>query len=208
MLLDAMTYPGGASVLLWRLDEDAPQLLALCRESGIQVEDLLDVPPKRQREQAATRLLLRQAFGLPVTLSHTPKGAPCVDGIDVNVSITHTPQLVALAWSEDGAVGVDAEAIDRRQVLRVRHKFLNAGEQRFIDADDLVAHIIAWTAKEAVIKATRDNTINWTDGICLEPFTVGDSCTGMVAHCNGKCYDLTSRLLAGHCVTLAMPHVG
>ena len=161
-----------ASLFYLRLDEEVSQVLALCREAGIAVEDLMELPVKRQREKAAERLLLYRAFGRPVTLCHDEQGAPFVEGIDVNISITHTPHLVAVAINEHQVVGVDAEQMDRQQVLRVRDKFLNDKEKQFIAPDDLAAHIIAWTAKEAIIKAERNSAIDWTNSICLEPFAI------------------------------------
>ena len=199
-----LTYPGGTRVLLWRLEEEAPQLLALCREQGIPVEDLEALPPKRQREKAAERLLLHRALGCPVTLSHSEQGAPYIDGKDVNISISHTMGLVALAIDDHRVIGLDAEQMDRRQVLRVRDKYLNASEQQFIAPDDLVSHVIAWTAKEAIIKATRDSAIDWTNGICLEPFAVDGVETIIFAQCKGKRFSLICRPIEGHCITLAV----
>jgi len=198
-----MTYPGGTKVLVWRLEEDASQLLALCQQQGILVEDMQELPVKRQREKAAEQLLLCAAFGHPVTLLHTSQGAPYVKDIDVNISITHTMRLVALAWNEDHVIGLDAEQMDRKQVIRVRDKYLNASEQQFVPLDDLPAHIIAWTAKEAIIKATRNSAIDWTDGIRLEPFVPNPEETLFFAHCDNQRYRLTARIVEEHYLTVA-----
>lgn len=201
----SLFYP--TRVLVWRLDEEAPQLLALCREAGIPIEDLMELPVKRQREKAAERLLLRQIFGQPVSLRHDEQGAPFVEGVDTNISITHTPRLVALAVDDCHVIGIDAEQCDRQQVLRVRDKFLNDNEKHFIAPDDLVSHVIAWTAKEAIIKAERNRALDWTEGICLEPFEVHDDETVFTGRCSEHRYRLTSRTLEGHHVTVAVPAV-
>ena len=190
---------------MWRLEEEAPQLMALCHEAGIPCDDLLDMPVKRQREKAAERLLLQQAFERPVSLSHTGQGAPFVEGLDVNISITHTMRLVAVALDDHQVIGLDAEPMDRQQVLKVRDKFLNAKEKEFIAPDDLTAHVIAWTAKEAIIKAERNSALDWTEGICLEPFSPDGSETVFHARCNGRKYRLVSYSAEGHCITLAVP---
>ena len=205
MLVEELTYPVGTRVLLWRLDEEPQQLLALCRQQGIPVEDLVKLPAKRQREKAAELLLLCRAFGRPVTLLHDGQGAPSVQGTDVNISITHTMKLVVLAWDEAQVIGLDAEQCDRKQVVRVRDKFLNASEQQFINPDDLEAHIIAWTAKEAVIKAERNSAIDWTDGICLNPFEPSAGETTIAARCSDRLYTLYTRCVEGHYITLALP---
>lgn len=205
MINQEMKYPGATRVLVWRLEEDAPQLLALCQQRDIPCEDLINKPVKRQREMAAERLLLRQAFGRPVALSHDQQGAPRVEGETVNISISHTPLMVALALNADCVIGLDAEQMDRQQVLRVRAKYLNTSEQQFIAPDDLPAHVLAWTAKEAVIKAERNSAIDWTDGIRLEPFAVDAVETSMMAHCGNRSYSLTARPVDGHFLTLALP---
>lgn len=205
MLVDELTYPAGTRALLWRLEEEPQQLLALCREQGIPVEALAKLPAKRQREKAVERLLLCRAFGRPVALLHDGQGAPSVLGMDVNISITHTMKLVALAWDEDQVIGLDAEQRDRKQVVRVRDKFLNASEQQFINTDDLQAHIIAWTAKEAVIKAERNSALDWTDGICLTPFEPSTGETILAARCGDRFYALYTRCVEDHYITLALP---
>lgn len=205
MLLQEMIYPAGTRVLLWRLEEEAPQLLALCRQEGIPVDDLLALPVKRQCEKAAERLLLCRAFGRPVAMGHTEQGAPFVVDSEVNISITHTPRLVAVACCDGHVIGIDAEQVDRQQVLRVRDKFLNDSEKQFIASDDLAAHIIAWTAKEAIIKATRNSAIDWTDGITIQPFDAGLRPLDFHATCGSRRYRLFSCLLDGHYVTVAVP---
>lgn len=205
MLVEELTYLVGTRVLLWRLDEEPQQLLALCRQQGIPVEDLEKLPAKRQREKAAELLLLCRAFGQPVSLQHDGQGAPSVQGTDVSISITHTMKLVALAWDKAQVIGLDAEQCDRKQVVRVRDKFLNASEQQFINPDDLEAHIIAWTAKEAVIKAERNSALDWTDGICLNPFEPSAGETTIAARCSDRLYTLYTRCVEGHYITLALP---
>lgn len=191
---------------LWRLEEEALQLLAMCREAGIPCDDLLGEPVKRQRERAAERLLLCHAMGRPVGLIHTEQGAPIVEGSDVNISISHTPHLVVLAIDPTTIIGVDAEQADRAQVLKVRDKFLNTNEKQFIRPDDLAAHVIAWTAKEAIIKAERNSALDWTNGITLDPFSLDGLEQGTItftACCGAARYGLTTCLVEGHYITLA-----
>ena len=206
----SISFPGDTRVVAWRLDE-ASRMLELCREAGVPADDLLEFPIKRQREKAAERLLLCHALGQPVELAYNEQGAPFVEGIDVNISISHTQRLVVLAVDPERTIGVDAEQADRHQVLRVRDKFLNASEKRFIAPDDLAAHVIAWTAKESIIKAERNSALDWTDGITLDPFSLDGLEGGEVtftARCGDVRYSLVSRLVEGHYITLAVETVG
>lgn len=206
----SISFLGDTRVVAWRLDE-ASRMLELCREAGVPADDLLEFPIKRQREKAAERLLLCHALGQSVKLAYNEQGAPFVEGIDVNISISHTQRLVVLAVDLERTIGVDAEQADRHQVLRVRDKFLNASEKRFIAPDDLAAHVIAWTAKESIIKAERNSALDWTDGITLDPFSLDGLEGGEVtftARCGDVRYSLVSRLVEGHYITLAVETVG
>ena len=206
MFVKEIKYDGGSRVLAWQLDEEAAQLLNSCREAGLPCEDLTELPAKRQREKAAELLLLCRAFGHPVALCHDRQGAPSVEGEAMNISITHTSRLVAVALDENRIVGLDAERMDRHQVIKVRGKFLNASEQQFIAPDDLTAHVVAWTAKEAIIKAERNSALDWTEGIVLEPFVIDvpePDRILLAATCAEHRYCLEVRFVDGHCLTLA-----
>lgn len=194
------------SLFLWRLEEEASQLLALCRRAGIPCGDLLGESVKRQRERAVERLLLHRAFERPMALRYSSQGAPILEDSDVNVSFSHTARLVVMACDSEHVIGVDAEQTDRQQVLRVRDKFLNAMEKQFIAPDDLAAHVIAWTAKEAIIKAERNSALDWTNGITLDPFSLDGLEQGTItftARCAAAQYGLTTHLAEGHYITLA-----
>lgn len=98
-------------------------------------------------------------------IDHLDCGAPLLMGEDTRISLTHTGHLLAVAtlaptpeadlsrFSAEAALGIDAESLDRDQVLRVRERFLSADELALVAADSLEANIIAWTIKEAVYKA-------------------------------------------------------
>src|SRR5215218_3272440 len=81
-----------------------------------------------------------------------PHGRPRVVGSDVEVSVTHSGSLVAVAITWDGPVGVDAEhrAIDRT-MPPAEHIVTDSEPVR--EADDLLTY---WCRKESVVKATGD----------------------------------------------------
>lgn len=110
---------------------------------------------------------------------HFRNGAPIIKDFDCRVSFSHTNGLLVAAFlpptpeinlslfSPLTAMGIDAEKLDRKQVLRVREKFLSDKEISLIPEDDLTANIIAWTAKEALLKAAMDKEINYRENITL-----------------------------------------
>ena len=98
-------------------------------------------------------------------IGHFKNGAPFLYGEPSRISITHCEGLFAVAtlpptpdidlskFDPHTAMGIDAERIDRSQVLKVRERFLSDDELAMIPADDLRLNIQAWTVKEAVYKA-------------------------------------------------------
>lgn len=106
---------------------------------------------RRQAEQNAVASLVRDAFGQDAVIAHHASGAPYVDGFAGHISVSHGGGFAVLAVSPSVPVGVDVECW-REQIQRVAGKFLSPEEQAICRTpEDLLR---AWTAKEAVFKAS------------------------------------------------------
>lgn len=113
-------------------------------------------------------------------LAHYDTGAPYLYGEQQRISITHTQGLLAVAtlpktpeanlseFSERAALGIDAERLDREQLLRVRERYLSAPELTLVDAESLEANAIAWTAKEALYKAALTPGLDFRTNIIID----------------------------------------
>lgn len=112
-------------------------------------------------------------------IGHFQTGAPFVYGLPARISVTHTSHLLAIAslpktpdadlsyFNPRTAMGIDAEALDRDQVLKVRDRFLSDEEKSIIPADSLLKNIQAWTAKEALYKAAMTPGLDFKNDISL-----------------------------------------
>lgn len=112
-------------------------------------------------------------------IEHTEIGAPLLAGSKCRISISHTKGLLAVAslpktpeaaldvFSPRTAMGVDCERWDRRQVLKVRDKYLSEDELKLVSPDSLEENIIAWTAKEALFKAALNPGLDWKENYRL-----------------------------------------
>lgn len=143
---------------------DFPQGEALCRAAGVP-EGML-----RRPESLVWRWLLRQLLaeaGCPDGLSHlmvSPGGRPYLPGVPLDFSPTHTAGFVAVALTDAGTVGLDAETPRERDVsrlLRAADRWFTPGEcarvRAALDenpADGERAFLRVWTAKEALVKRT------------------------------------------------------
>lgn len=120
-------------------------------------------------------------------IGHFSNGAPFLFGTPTRISVTHTDHLYAVAllpktpeadlslFSPRTALGIDAERLDRQQVIKVREKFLSEKELEIVSPDDLEANIIAWTAKEALYKAAMTEGLDFRNGISITSLPKIDS---------------------------------
>lgn len=170
-------------------------------------------------------------------MGHFQSGAPFLFGIPTRISVTHADHLLAVAslpktpeadlsrFSTRTALGIDAERLDRAQVLKIRDRFLSEEEAAMIDAQDLEANIIAWTAKEALYKAAMTPGMDFRADISISQLPQIDrkmNLPGAPAPVLGKAsilvsiqkedgssekkpfeMDLYSYESEGHCVTIA-----
>ena len=112
-------------------------------------------------------------------IGHFANGAPFLFGLTSRISVTHTAHLLAVAtlpktpeanlsqFAPRTAMGIDAERLDREQVLRVRDKFLSE-EKAIVSEDSLEANIIAWTSKEALYKAAMTEGLDFRNDITIK----------------------------------------
>ena len=85
---------------------------------------------------------------------HLASGAPLLDGEE------KTPEADLATFSPRTAMGIDVERRDRMQVMKVRERFLSPEEMELV-GDSCERNIIAWTAKEALYKASFEKELDW-----------------------------------------------
>lgn len=112
-------------------------------------------------------------------IGHFSSGAPFIYGAAERISISHTEGCFAVAtvpaspdadlssFAPECAVGVDVESADRRKVMDVRGRFLSDAETVLVPSDSVKANVIAWTCKEAMLKAALDPSVDWRENIVI-----------------------------------------
>lgn len=134
---------------------------------GIKVEEICggDDKPSGVWLEMAYQVYSENGKEVYREIGHFHNGAPFLAGENSRISISHagrflvvatlpaTPEVDLSEFSERAAMGVDAEASDRAQVLRVRDRFLAERELEIIPANDVFMNVLAWTCKEALYKA-------------------------------------------------------
>ena len=112
---------------------------------------------RREREERAVQVLVREVFGQQARRMHTASGAPYIAGAEgaanKYISISHSRLTAALAVA-DSPIGIDLEE-DRPQLVRVAPRVLSEEELEYYGGRP-IGLLEAWTLKEALFKASRE----------------------------------------------------
>ena len=150
------------------MDERFPDEFVTWRHKtfiGVKVDEVFGMDSKSGKVwiELARQIYCEQGEDYRV-IEHFENGAPYLEGYPGRISITHTTHFLAIetlpktpevnldSFNPRSAMGIDAEALNRTQVLKVREKFLNEEELNLISKDNLQDNILAWTSKEALYK--------------------------------------------------------
>ncbi|MDO0926662.1 4'-phosphopantetheinyl transferase superfamily protein [Streptomyces sp. TG1A-8] len=127
--------------------------------------EAMALAPVRDRFAASRRLIkyvagcALRAAPASVELGYRPGGRPCLRGCDhLDISLSHTGDLLLLGITRRGGIGVDAEPADRRTLLTgTERRFWTPCESealaRIAEARRPREMVRLWTLKEAYSKA-------------------------------------------------------
>ncbi|MEV6583979.1 4'-phosphopantetheinyl transferase superfamily protein [Streptomyces sp. NPDC051582] len=92
-------------------------------------------------------------------LSYKPGGRPYLRGLDqIDLSLTHTDELIAVGISRNGRIGIDTEPADRRLAFSLLQNQVCTEAERaelaaLPEAEQTAGMLRLWTLKEAYTKA-------------------------------------------------------
>lgn len=154
---------------------------------GVKVDEVFGMDSKTGKvwKELAMQIFCEQGDNYR-EIDHFPNGAPFIYGVNARFSLTHTTHFLAGAilpktpelnlenFNPRSAMGIDAEPLNRTQVLKIREKFLSESELILIDKEDIEANIIAWTSKEALYKAAFTPGLDFRENIRIIELPVLD----------------------------------
>ena len=116
---------------------------------------------------------LSVAKNLAVSHAQDDRDACCQK---IHISISHTRDYAAVAYSTAGPIGLDIERISDR-VERIAHRFTSTDEAAYIDThgqqDRPMYHLINWSAKETLYKLLDDTRMaDFKAAFHIAPYTL------------------------------------
>lgn len=163
------------------------------------ISSLTDLTDKRGRERQAALSLLRLTLDRDtLTIIHTPDGAPAIAdsaGVivpDLNLSVSHSADIVAIAVAHDINIGIDVEHPSEKP-RRVYSKFISENDNLRDMSDQSLLE--TWTIKEAIYKAAL------TPGLPLHSIVIADPTCAIASDRHFAIH--TMALPSGALITLA-----
>lgn len=169
------TFEDGG-IAIWHITESPDTLYALLATAKYDVQLDAKKNDSRRAEWLAVRLLVKELFGSEAEVAYHPTGRPYLKGADTYISISHTRDYAAVAYSTAGPIGLDIEHISDR-VERIAHRFTSTDEAAYIDThgqqDRPMYHLINWSAKEALYKLLDDTRMaDFKAAFHIAPYTL------------------------------------
>jgi len=130
---------------------------------------------KRKLEFLNVRAGLNYLTRKEVVIKYDSNGKPFIDDNQLNISISHSGNFIALAVHPSKPVGIDVEKISEK-IQRVCQRFLSADEQiELSNGDDIRKLIIVWSAKEALYKIIGFEAVDFAQQLRILPFETDNS---------------------------------
>jgi len=174
--------------LIWHCSEDINFFRSKLNLTNYELEILAKRKnSKKALEFLCSRLLLRLCKLDPNDLSYNEFGAPILKSGKF-VSISHCKNYVTLLLSNQSC-GVDIET-KRKQILNIKHKFLNQTDINNISMENISDITLIWTFKEAIYKLCQYPGINFKDQIFVSTIDIKNNLANAYVDIDGSITNL------------------
>lgn len=164
-------------VAIWKIEESFEQLLGQLQPNDKDKALLHSFKnDKKQLEWLSGRLAIKHLVhnkGKEYSgLSKDEHGKPFINGLDYEISLTHSFPHVAAILDETIPVGIDLEQ-PREKVVRIAPKYCN-NEELFFCQNDILKLNVIWCAKETLYKVYGKKGLIFKEQIAIKPFEIGN----------------------------------
>jgi phosphopantetheinyl transferase len=181
-LFKTIQVSGTTRIGLWKITESLKeledQIVLTRREQGSYAAFGSE---SRKKQWLGSRLIVKELMQTrAIEFCYDEYGKPRLAGHPGSLSVSHSGDFSAVAFSMDHEVGIDIEKI-RDRIVRVQSRFLSAEEESMIGTESRLEKLyVLWGAKESLYKMIGRPETDLRTEIAIGPFDY--LCTG-----TGKC---------------------
>lgn len=152
----------------WDVQESLEELKRQAAEMNLNttVPDYIEA---RQKQILVMRIL-HKMIAPETEIRYEPTGKPVLYPHG-HISFSHSTHHIVV-YKSANACGVDLEQLNER-VLRIRHKYINETEQKYLTSESVDDLIRLWSAKEAMFKVYGRDGVFLRNNIFVEQLSAG-----------------------------------
>jgi phosphopantetheine--protein transferase-like protein len=160
------------NLFIWKIDEGLGQLKNQVQLTEKEFEKFNAFGSEsRKKEYLTTRLLVQKYISAELRIENNEHGKPFLVGSELNISVTHTKDFVAIFVCKDSIPALDMEYLSDR-VHRIAKRFLSESELENISDNNRTLHLYQhWCAKECLIKLYGKKNVHLIDELKIHPFS-------------------------------------
>ncbi len=165
-----------AFVSVWEITESVEELLDFLQPTDQERSKVMGFRlDKRKKEYLASRCIIKQELGLLPDIVYKDSGKPVLANSDFSISISHTRDYVAVAFSKTEEPGVDIEYPSPR-IMNIWSRFIADSELEFIANYEQESYFrVIWCVKEALFKIIDREGVDFKKHLFCEPFVLKNS---------------------------------
>jgi phosphopantetheinyl transferase len=158
-------------IIHWEIEETLEALQDSGAEYGIelQVPDYIEA----RKKQILVMRILHKIIAPGTRIKYETYGKPFLEP-EGFISFSHSRNHVVV-YKSIHPCGIDMEQLNER-VLRIRHKYLNETELRYLESESVDDLIRLWSAKEAMFKVYGKDGVYLRNNIFVDNLT-SSSCS-------------------------------
>lgn len=158
-------------IIHWEIEETLEALQDSGAEYGIelQVPDYIEA----RKKQILVMRILHKIIAPGTRIKYETYGKPFLEP-EGFISFSHSRNHVVV-YKSIHPCGIDLEQLNER-VLRIRHKYLNETELRYLESESVDDLIRLWSAKEAMFKVYGKDGVYLRNNIFVDNLT-SSSCS-------------------------------
>lgn len=163
-------YSTDAQVLVWHITESISDIDSLIKLDNDETVILNNIKAHHKKleyalGQHSLRKLL-ELMNIPFSGTHKDEnGKPHLNNSEAYISISHTPEFLAVAYHPTQKLGIDLEK-ERPQILKIAHRVFSESEILEIN-DDIYTATVMWSAKEALYKLYGKRKVDFRENLLV-----------------------------------------